>query len=313
MSARFAVAAIVTALSVAACGVVPPIESPSGDPPTQPSVTLSASPDSGLRIDDPAYLAGDAFLVPVGDAGADWTAPSSAPVMPNGQWAARVAFLPASCAASDFTITADAPPEDDWETALREDNYDFTSWPGPQVPECSNGQQDWTYLQVAYHPFIGLGVVHLVASVSNVIDAPSEVEVLPVFSSADATQPALVSDGSMSMGAIPGPSKPRSVKAQFFASFPFNATTLPDGTAPTSWALEVTGCGPVGGKPMVVTARVGGSAQVEIGTCMDGGMSSEWLTWSIPSDGTKVTLLLAGGTTKSHVRVSEFQWRGDRP
>jgi hypothetical protein len=33
----------------------------------------------------------------------------------------------------------------------------------------------------------------------------------------------------------------------------------------------------------------------------------------LPADGTQVAVLTAGGTTKSQVRVSEFQWRGDHP
>jgi len=268
-----------------------------------------------MHIDDPAYLAGDGFTLSVGDAGGDWTAPSAAPVMPNGQQAARVAFLPASCASGNFTITADPAPEDAWEASLRADgdrhHYALGSWPAAQVPECANGQGR-TYLEVAYHPF-ALGTIHLAVSITNVTDAPAAVDVVPVFTSADATQPWLTTIGFIALEPVSGPEKPRSPKAQEMSTSGFARTTLPDGSTPTYWGLEVTGCGPVGSKPIVITARVGGAAPVEVGTCSDGGYLSDKMSLPLPADGTQVAVLMAGGTTKSQVRVSEFQWRGDRP
>ena len=187
-----------------------------------------------------------------------WTAPSAAPVMPNGQWAARVAFLPASCAAANFRIYADAPPEDAWETSLRADfdehHYTMGSWPGAQVPECANGHV-WTYLQVAYHPVVPLDTIHLFAQTTNVIDAPATVQVVPVFTSADATMPWLASTASLAMEPVSGPEKPRSPKAHEMFAEGFARATLPDGTTPTQWGFELTACGPVGPKPVIVTAR----------------------------------------------------------
>ena len=75
----------------------------------------------------------------------------------------------------------------------------------------------------------------------------------------------------------------------------------------------LTGCGPVGDTPLVLTMRLGGAPPVEIGTCSDGGLESGAMSLPIPADGTPVSILMAGGTTKSRLRVSEFQWRGDRP
>ncbi|HEX2755774.1 MAG TPA: hypothetical protein VHM48_09935, partial [Candidatus Limnocylindrales bacterium] len=79
------------------------------------------------------------------------------------------------------------------------------------------------------------------------------------------------------------------------------------------WGLEVTGCGPIGGTELVVTARVGRAAPVEVGTCSEGSYSSSMMALPLPPDGTTVALLTSGGTTKSQVRISGFQWRGERP
>ncbi len=331
MSSRLAVAAIAAALSLVACGATPPTaapatsgqtasttpaRSPTGTLPASPSASPSASPDGALRIDDAAYLAGDAFTLSVGEAGADWTAPSTAPVMPNGQRAVRVAFLPASCATGNFRIYADAPPEDAWETSLRADfdehQYTMGSWPGAQVPACANGHV-WTYLQVGYRPFAPLGIIHLFVPFTSVNDATAAVQVVPVFTSADATLPWLTSTGSFAAEPVSGPEKPRSPKAREMFAEGFARATLPDGTTPTQWGFELTACGPVGPKPVIITARVGGAAPVEVGRCSDGSLLTRTMRSPLPADGTKVAVLISGGTTKSQVRVSEFQWRGDRP
>jgi hypothetical protein len=170
----------------------------------------------------------------------------------------------------------------------------------------------WTYLQVAYHPFAPLGIVHLSALVTNVNDAPTAVQVVPVFTSADATMPWLTSTASFATEPVSGPEKPRSKAQEMFAEG-FARTTLPDGTTPTQWGFALTACGPVGPKPVIVTARVGGGAPVEVGRCSEGSILTGAMSLPLPADGTQVRVLVAGGTTKSQVRVSEFQWRGDRP
>jgi hypothetical protein len=275
----------------------------------------SASPDGSLPFDDPAYLTGDAFSLPVGDAGADWAAPSTAPVMPNGQPAARVAFLPAACAANDFSITADPLPDDPWAMSLKADgdarHYEVGSWPAAQVPECAEGHGR-TYLEVGYRPFTPLGTIHLAVASKNAENAPTSVQVVPVFTSGDATQPALTMVGSTALEPTSGPVKPRSPKAKEVSAVDIARTTLPDGTAPTQWGFKVTGCGPVGEPPIVITARVGKAKPIEVGRCSDGGFTSDEMSLPLSAAGTQVTLLMAGGTTKSQVRVSEFQWRGDR-
>ncbi len=323
MSSRVALAAIVAAISVVACGVTPPTPAPSAtgqavSTPTavSPAPVPSQSPEIAIRIDDEAYLAGDVFTIPVGDAGLDWAVPSHVPVMPNGQPAARVAFLPASCATGDVSIAADAPPEDAWETTLRGDGgehaYTVATWPAAQVPECVNGQGR-TYLDVAYQPFTPPDTIHLVASSTNPTQTLSAVEVVPVFTSADATQPALTTTGDIEFGPIPGPEKPRGTKPQPLATVDFGRATLPDGSSPTGWSYVLTGCGPVGDTPLDLTMRVGDAPPIEIGTCSEGGLESSPMSLPIPPDGTRVAILMAGGTTKSRLRVSEFQWRGDRP
>ena len=323
MSSRLVVAAIVTALSIGACGPTPPTTAPAPTGQaalTTPAPSPSTSPDDALRIDDAAYLAGVAFTVAVGEAGAEWTAPSDLPVMPNGQPAARVAFLPASCGTGNFTITADAAPADPWVTGVRADGdaypYTMESWPAAQIPECANGQV-WTYLEVGYRPFAPRGTIHVVASLANIKDAPSAVEVVPVFTSAGATQPSLTASGLTIMlgpvtgGPIPPPDKPRGAKAQAIFTGDFVRLPLPDGTTPTRWGFRLTGCGPVGPNPIVITARIGSAAPVEVGQCSDGSMSNEMFL-PVPADGTHVEVLSAGGTLKSYLRLSEFQWRGNR-
>lgn len=309
---RFCVV-ITLALSLVACGTTTPTSAPGT---TGPAASPSASPASALHIDDAAYRAGVAITVPVGEAGADWTAPAAAPVMPNGQPAARVAFLPASCARGDVTITEDPAPEDAWEANLREDgaksHFELMFWPSAQQPQCANGQGP-SYLQVAYRSIAPPGIIHLVISIANVDNAPSSVDVVPVFTSADATQPSFTGVGSVASVPVAGPEKPRSAKAEMMSIVRFAMTTLPDGTTPTHWGLKVTGCGPVGGKPIVITVKIGGAAPVVVGKCSDGSLEPGQMAMPLPAEGTKVTVLRAGGTTKSRVRVSEFQWRGDRP
>ena len=324
------ISVIIAALSMVACGPSPlptaaasvtsvsttPAQSLSVAPLASLSASPSASRDRASPIDDEAYVAGDAFALPLGDSGTDWIAPSAAPVMPNGQQAVRVAFLPASCATGDFTIGADPAPEDSWETSLLEDSskhpYEFEAWPGAQTPSCVNGQVS-TYLQVAYRPFVPLGAIHLVGSITNVDDPPTAVEVVPVFTNADASQPSLTTDGFIALEPVAGPVKPRSATTQQLFATDFTRATLPDGTAPTDWGFMVTGCGTVGPKPIVITAQVGGAAPVAVGRCSEGSFSNEMSSLPLPADGTHVAVLIAGGTTKSLLRVSEFQWRGDRP
>ena len=264
-----------------------------------------------------AYLVGETFTLPVDDAGADWTAPSPVPVMPDGKAAARVAFLPADCSTGAFRIDADAPPKDDWETTLQDDAtrqaYTFGSWPGAQLSECADGR-GWTYLDVAYRPIQPIAPIHLTATFTNVIDAPTAIEVIPVFTSADATQPALATDGFASSTASAGPEQPRGAKPKRFFSTEFGRMTLPDGSTPTTFGYELTGCGgPVDAPVIAVTAQVGDADPVEVGECSDGSFSTSHMALPIPPDGTPLTVFLAGGTNKSLVRVSEFQWRGDRP
>jgi hypothetical protein len=316
MSSRLAIVAVVASLMVVACGpAVPsttPSASPSGTQVARSSAAPSASPDGSLPVGDPAYRVGDAFSLAAGDGGADWTAPSTPPVMPNGQLAARVAFLPASCATGDFSIEADAPPDDPWATSLQADGdargYEVGSWPAAQVPECAGGHGR-TYLEVGYRPFAPLGTIHLAVSGKNANGVPSSVQVVPVFTSADASQPSLAMVGSTALEPTSGPVKARNPKAKEISAMDVARTILPDGSAPTQWGLKVTGCGPVGEPPLVITARVGGAKAIEVGTCSDGGFTSAEMALPLTAAGTRVTLLMAGGTTKSQVRVSEFQWR----
>jgi hypothetical protein len=64
---------------------------------------------------------------------------------------------------------------------------------------------------------------------------------------------------------------------------------------------------------MTISVEIGDGAPVEVGHCSDGSLRSDRISLPLPADGTRVVLLMAGGTTKSQVRVTEFQWRGDRP
>jgi hypothetical protein len=323
MSSRLAIVAIIAALMLAGCGTTPPSTAPASATSAPAASELPASlapspsPNAALPIDESAYLVGETFTLPVDDAGADWTAPSPVPVMPDGKAAARVAFLPSDCSTGAFRIDAEAPPKDDWETTLQDDAtqqaYTFGSWPGAQLPECADGR-GWTYLDVAYRPIQPIAPIHLTATVTNAIDAPTAIEVIPVFTSADATQPALATNGFASLTASAGPEKSRGAKPKRFFSTDFGGMTLPDGSTPTMWGYELTGCGgPVGEPVVAVTAQVGDTEPVEVGACSDGSFQTSHMALPIPPDGTPLTVFLAGGTNKSLVRVSEFQWRGDRP
>ena len=318
--------AVTLGLALAACAPTPiPTPSPSAvataqasaaavaSPPSSPSAVPSASPNAELPVDDPAFLAGEGFTVAVGDAGSDWAVPAVLAVMPNGQQAVRVAFLPASCEA-DVKLDTDPTPDDAWEVDLEDNDaagYTMTLRPSAQIAECSGGQGR-TYLQVGYHPLTTDGVIHLVASSPAVDGGPTEIQVVPVFTSADASQPTLAAVGSVSQGALSGPDKPRPTKPTLLFSDTFVGTRLPDGSMPTAWAIKVTGCGGGSQEMMVVSVQVGSDAPVEIGKCAEGAASSGVLSWPIPADGTRIAVLIAGGSTRTLLRVTQFQWRGDR-
>jgi len=319
MTRRFAAVAIL-ALSLVACDSTTPTASPATTGTTRPAPTpspstgASAEPSAAVQIDEQAYLAGDAFSLPINDEGIDWLTPSSTPVMPNGQPAVRVAFLPVSCATGTFQIgVADGPPEDAWEASLREGAGEHSSagaWPAAHVPECEDGQGR-SYLQVGYHP-LEPGIIHLGASLRNVIDAPTEVDVVPVYTSTDATHPSLTMSSVISLEPRSGPKKLRKATPQEVVSTTFGRATLPDGTAPDQWGFQVTGCGSGGPTWIDITARIGDAEPVQVGQCSDGSFSFAEMSMPLPAEGTPIAVLMAGGTTKSYVQVAEFQWRGDR-
>jgi hypothetical protein len=319
MTRRFAAVAIL-ALSLVACDSTSPTASPTATgtarptPTTRPSTAASAEPSAAVQIDDESYLAGDAFSMPSNDEGMDWLTPTSLPVMPNGRPAVRVAFLPVSCATADFVVQVDdGPPEDAWETSLHEGaggQRSAGSWPAAQPPQCADGQGP-TYLELGYHP-LTLETIHLAASLLKVIDSPSKVELVPVYTSADATQPSLTMTGVVSLEPQSGPKKPRKTTPEEVVSTTFARATLPDGTAPNHWGFRLTGCGSGGPTFVDVTARIGSAEPVEVGQCSDGTYSTVEMSLPLPPEGTRIAVLAAGGTTKSFVQVGEFQWRGDR-
>jgi hypothetical protein len=274
----------------------------------------SAEPSAAVQIDEQSYLAGDAFSMPSNDEGRDWPTPTSPPVMPNGLTAVRVAFLPVSCATADFVVQVDnGPPKDAWETSLDEGaagRSSVSSWPAAQAPQCADGQGP-TYLELGYHP-LTLETIHLAATLLKVIDSPSKVELVPVYTSVDATQPSLTMTATVGLEPQSGPKKPRKATPQEAFSTTFARATLPDGTEPDHWGFRVTGCGSGGPTFVDVTARIGSAEPVDVGQCSDGSFSTVEMSLPLPPEGTRIALLMAGGTTKSFVQVGEFQWRGDR-
>src|SRR4051812_34464046 len=198
MTVRLALVAIAAAVSLVACDstsptVAPRVNASSPSAAAPASTIASAEPSAAIEVDDPSYLAGEPFVVPVNDDGLDWIAPASPPVMPNGEPAVRVAFVPASCAAEDFRIGAGVRwSKDPWEISLDEAATEHASMGSPpdvEVPECLEGRGR-TYLEVGYHP-LSLGIIHLGVTLPSVTDAPTKVELVPVYTSADATQPTL--------------------------------------------------------------------------------------------------------------------------
>ena len=314
MSLRLVVVALVAALSLVACDSTTPTTSPAATGTNGPSVVESAAPSAGVQIDDPPYLAGAAFSVPVNDVGITWNAPVPVPVMPNGQPALRVAFLPTSCATGDFFVQAGVVlPEDPWEASLdisASEHGSMSSWPAQQVPDCGEGQGR-TYLEVGYHP-LALETIHLAAALRSVTDAPTEVDVVPVYTSADASQPSLTMTSVVGLEPQAGPEKPRKATPQEVVSTTFARALLPDGSAPDHWAFRVTGCDSGGPTFVDITVRIGSAEPVAVGQCSDGSYSIVQASLPLPPEGTPIAVLMAGGTTKSYVQVAEFQWRGDR-
>ena len=312
MTLRVAAVALVAALSLVACDSTSPTVSPTSI--ATPSTAASAEPSAAIQIDDPAYLAGDAFVLPKNYEGMDWLTPSSTPVMPNGQPAVRVAFVPTSCATGDFVVQVGlGPPKDPWEESLSEAFDEFGtsgSWPAAERPECAEGRGR-TYLEVGYHP-LAPGTIHLGVDLRNAIDAPTEIELVPVYTSADATQPSWTMASVVALEPQPGPKKLRKATPQEVVSTTFARATLPDGTAPDQWSFRVTGCGSGGPTWIEVSARIGDEEPVEVGQCSGPSFSIAQSSWPVPAEGTPIAVLMAGGTTKSFVQVAEFQWRGDR-
>jgi hypothetical protein len=205
------------------------------------------------------------------------------------------------------------PPEDAWETSLSEGatgQSSAGSWPAAQVPQCADGHGP-TYLELGYHP-LALEIIHLAGSLLKVIHSPSKVELVPVFTSVDATQPSLTMTGVVGLEPQPGRTKARKTTPVEVASTTFARATLPDGTAPAHWGFRVTGCGSGGPSFVDITARIGSAEPVEVGQCSEGTFSTVEMSLPLPPEGTPIAVLMAGGTTKSFVQVAEFQWRGDR-
>ena len=136
------------------------------------------------------------------------------------------------------------------------------------------GGQGRTYLQLGYHP-LDVPTLHLVvANLRNVTDAPTEIELVPVYTSADASQPSLTMPSVISLEPRSGPKKPRKATPEEVVSTTFTRATLPDGTAPDHWGFRVTGCGSGGPTWIDVTARIGSEEPVELGQCSESSFST---------------------------------------
>jgi type IV pilus biogenesis protein CpaD/CtpE len=79
MTRRLAAVAIL-ALSLAACDSTSPTTSPTATKTpartASPSTVASAEPSAAVRIDEQAYLVGDAFMMPIDEVGMSWLTPA---------------------------------------------------------------------------------------------------------------------------------------------------------------------------------------------------------------------------------------------
>ena len=206
------------------------------------------------------------------------------------------------------------PPEDAWETSLSEGatgQSSAGSWPAAQVPQCADGHGP-TYLELGYHP-LALEIIHLAASLQKVIDAPSKVELVPVYTSVDATQPSLTMASVVGLEPQSGPKKARKATPVEVASTTFARATL----------AGRNGAGPLGfprdrlrlRRSLHSSTSPRGSAarsRSQSASARTVSYSTVEMSLPVPPEGTPVAVLMAGGTTKSFVQVAEFQWRGDR-
>ena len=208
-------------------------------------------------------------------------------------------------------------PDDAWVSALKGDAtaYDAQSWPAPQPAQCADGEAAAGYLDVGYLPLRPgdpIGIETRVTTATG--EMPSTLEVVPVFTSADATLPALDEVSTRSISAKTGAEKVLdSTKRRLLASWTFAVATLPDGSTATTWQPEITGCGSTGSKLADATSlslRVGNAEGVPIGDCANGeALSSAEQHLAVPADGTRIRIYATGGTTRTLVRITEFQWR----
>ena len=298
MTRRLAAVAILAPLSLVACDPTTPTPSPAATAtappapiPSSSAGARSAEPSAAVQIDEAAYLVGDAFSLPLNLGGMDWLTPSSAPVMPNGQPAVRVAFLPTSCATGDFLVQVGlGPPKDVGRQASVRASTETAPWVrGRRRSAGVRGRAgSGRTSSSATTPFPRDDPPR--PSLRTVIDAPTEIELVPVFTSADATQPSLTMPSVVGLEPQSGPKKPRKATPQEVVSTTFTRATLPDGTAPDHWGFRVTGCGSGGPSFVDVTARIGGAEPDRVGQCWEGTFSTAEWSWPLPAEGTPIAV-----------------------
>lgn len=167
------------------------------------------------------------------------------------------------------------------------------------------------HLDLAYFPLAGAPeVVPVRASpTGTVVDGMgTSVTVIPVYTDVDGRQPAFAMPLNVVNDAQRGPETSRGTEPWLVSRFAFAATTLPDGTAPNRFEVALTGCE---SKNFVsVSIQVGDGTPVDIGSCPGGGgVSASPREMPVPIDGTPISIRAVGGSSKTVLRVSEFQRR----
>lgn len=333
---RGAAAALFGALLVVACGQTidpsrtanpaPSAEAPTPVPSALPTVAFVLPTPAGSSLAAPPLVSGAAaehyfadtahpLVVSVGGDPATWVIPAGV-VLPDGEAARRFAFLPERCPpAGRVTLIIDAPVEPDaWETSFDADKMDAGVWPSPGEAGCDGSVITVSFLGLGYYPATSGEPVQIAAVVDQTgTELPISIAVVPVYTSVDAERPAFTETSRIVTTAAPGPEELRSSKPRLVTAYNFAVTTLPDGTTATNWRTALTGCGYAGKQPgriVSVSVQVGGAPAVEVGQCDGGGgITSFDAQLSLPPDGTRISIFTTGGTTKSRLRVSEFQWR----
>lgn len=260
-------------------------------------------------------------MLPVDGAEATWPAAYPAnrpPRMPDGKLAARFTLAPRDCPVQSpvaLLIRAERS-SDAWEVAFAQDKTITSGFaPTPTDATCWNGGLLGSYLDLGYYP-LGTTITLAAQSGQTPPAVDDSVAVVAIYTSVDTEHPAFVQTHKVVVLPQPGAAHLLSdVTPRLVGTYNFSLATVPDGTKPNQAYWYLTGCGTasnvIDAPPIHVLIAIGNGPITDFGNCSPDGSASTggWGGPPLPADGTQVRLYTLGGSSKTSVRISEFQSR----